>query len=60
MGVYILWYVDPLLGKDREIRSCTTAIARQRLVNSKREMVFSVPSVQRCYNQDSQWSYWSE
>jgi hypothetical protein len=37
MGVYILWYVGPLLGNDREMRSYTTAVTRQRFVYIKRE-----------------------
>jgi hypothetical protein len=39
--VYILWYIDPLLGNDREII--------QRSVNINRETVFPVLSVPRCY-----------
>jgi hypothetical protein len=45
----ILWHVDLLLGNDCEIRSYTTAVSRQRPVNSNREMVFSVQFVPRCY-----------
>jgi hypothetical protein len=51
-AVIILWHVDPLLGNDREISNYTTAVTRQRLVNSNRGTVFSVPSVLRRYKQD--------
>jgi hypothetical protein len=48
----ILWYVVPLLGNDREISNYTTAVTRQRPVNSYRRIVFSVRSVPRCYKHD--------
>jgi hypothetical protein len=47
----ILWYVDALLGNDREIYNYTTAITRQQLVNSNIGKVFSVLSVPRCHKQ---------
>jgi hypothetical protein len=34
--VYILWHVDLLLGNDNEIGNYTTAVTRQRPVNSNR------------------------
>jgi hypothetical protein len=43
----VLWHVDPLLGNDREISSCTTTVSRQRTVNSHRGTVFSVRFVPR-------------
>jgi hypothetical protein len=43
--------MDPLLGNDREIRNYTTAVTRERPVNSKIRTVFSVLSVQRFYKQ---------
>jgi hypothetical protein len=48
----ILQHVDPLLDNDGEISNYTTAVIRQRHVNSNREMVFSERSVQRSYKQD--------
>jgi hypothetical protein len=48
----ILWHVDPLLGNDREISNYTTAVTRQRPVNSNRGMMFSVRSLPKCYKQD--------
>jgi hypothetical protein len=50
---FILWYVDPLLGGDREIGDCTVGVARQRPANNKRGMVFSARAVQRRYKQDN-------
>jgi hypothetical protein len=47
-----MWHADPLLGNDREISKCTTAVNRQRPVNSNRGAVFYMESVPRCYNQD--------
>jgi hypothetical protein len=44
----ILWHVDPLLGNRHEISDYTTAVTRQRPLNSNRRMVFSVPSMPRC------------
>jgi hypothetical protein len=38
----ISWYVNPLLGNDREISNYTTAVTRQRPVNSNRRKMFSV------------------
>jgi hypothetical protein len=52
MYSYILWHVDTLLGNDRERSNYTTAVTRQRPVNSNRGMVFSVRSVPRCCKQD--------
>jgi hypothetical protein len=43
VGVYALyafWYVDPLLGNDQEISNYTTAVTRQRSVNSNRGKIF--------------------
>jgi hypothetical protein len=37
----VLWHVDLLLGNDREINKYTTAVTRQRHVNSNRGAVFS-------------------
>jgi hypothetical protein len=48
----ILWHVDSLLGNDREISNYTTAVTRQRPVNSKRGTVFCVRPVPKCYKQD--------
>jgi hypothetical protein len=48
----ILWHVDPLLDNDREVSKYTTAVTRQRHVNSKRKMVLSVRSVPRSYKQN--------
>jgi hypothetical protein len=48
---YILWYVDPLLGNDRETNSYTTTVTTQRTVYSNRGTVFSVRSVPRFYKQ---------
>jgi hypothetical protein len=48
----ILWHVDQLLGNDCEICNYTTAVTRQRPVNSNRGMIFSVQSVPRCYKKD--------
>jgi hypothetical protein len=50
--LYILWQVDPLLGNDHEIRSCTTVATRQQPVNSDGGTVFSVRSLPRSYNHD--------
>jgi hypothetical protein len=36
----ILWHVDLLLGNDSEISNYTTAVTRQRPVNSNRERCF--------------------
>jgi hypothetical protein len=44
---YILWQVDPLLGKDREIDCCSAAVAKQYSVNKKRRMVFSAWSAKQ-------------
>jgi hypothetical protein len=41
---FILWHVDPLLDNDREIRIYTTAVTRQRPVNSNRQTVFCAVS----------------
>jgi hypothetical protein len=38
----MLCHVDPLLGKYHEISNYTTAVSRQRPVNSNRGKVFSV------------------
>jgi hypothetical protein len=48
----ILWHLDPLLGNDREISNYTTAVTRQRPVNSNRGTVFSVRPVPGCYRWD--------
>jgi hypothetical protein len=48
--LYELRRVGPLLGNYREISNCTTAVTRQRRVNSNRGTVFSMQSVPRCYN----------
>jgi hypothetical protein len=48
----ILWDADPLLGNDREISNYTTAVTRQRLVNSNRGMRISVLSLPRYFKQD--------
>jgi hypothetical protein len=45
-----MWHVDPLLSKGREVSKCSTAVNRQRPVNSNRGTVFNVRSVPRCYN----------
>jgi hypothetical protein len=60
-----LWHFDPLLGYDREISKkqqpllsngfTNKHIRTATVENSKREKVFSVRSVLRCYKQDS-WS----
>jgi hypothetical protein len=50
-SVIILWEVDPFLGNDRKINNYTTAVSRQRPVNSNRGTVFSVWSMPRCYKQ---------
>jgi hypothetical protein len=57
-----LWHADLLLGNDREICSCTTAVARQWLSSIPTNMnatieellgeVFSMGSVPRLYNED--------
>jgi hypothetical protein len=47
----ILWHVDPLLGNDREISNYTTAVTKQRTVNSYIGTVFSVRSVVTYYKQ---------
>jgi hypothetical protein len=47
----IIWHVDPLLGNDSEISNHTTAVTRQRSVNSNRGKVFSVRSAPICYKQ---------
>jgi hypothetical protein len=58
----MLWYIDPLLGNDREIGNYTTAVTRQLPVNSNRGTLFSVRSVPRCYKQNewgvSEFNYW--
>jgi hypothetical protein len=41
----ILWYVAPLVCNDRDISNYTTAVTRQRPVNSNRGTGFSVRSV---------------
>jgi hypothetical protein len=56
----VLWHVDQLLRNDCEINDYTTAVIRQRPVNSNRETVFSVRSVQRCYKQDKLGVCWWE
>jgi hypothetical protein len=48
----IFWYVHPLQGNDREISNYTTAVTRQRSVNSSRGKTFSVGSVPRCLKED--------
>jgi hypothetical protein len=40
--IYVLWHVYPLLGNDPEISNYTTAVIRQRPVNSKRGKMLSV------------------
>jgi hypothetical protein len=48
----ILWYVDSLLGGDREINYSAAVVARQRSARqhlNNRGTVFSVRSVLRCY-----------
>jgi hypothetical protein len=46
----IIWrHVEQLLRNDCEISNYTTAVTRQRTVNSNRGIVFSVQSVPRCY-----------
>jgi hypothetical protein len=47
-----LRHVVALLGNDSEISNYTTAVTRQRPVNSNRGTVFSVRFVPRCYKQD--------
>jgi hypothetical protein len=49
----ILWHVDLLLGNNGETNDWTTAIIKQRLVNSNRGTLFSVQSMPRYYKQDS-------
>jgi hypothetical protein len=51
INLYLLWYVDPLLGNDRDLSSYTTAVTRQQPVNSNRGTVFSVRSLPKCYKQ---------
>jgi hypothetical protein len=60
----ISWHVDPLLGKDSERISYTTAITELRLqkqvfprqqLDTVTEEVFPARSVPRCYKQGS-WS----
>jgi hypothetical protein len=53
MNLYarILWNVYALLGIDRDLSNYTTAVTRQRPVNSNRGTVFSVRSVPKCYKQ---------
>jgi hypothetical protein len=47
----ILWYIDPLLGNDREANNSTTTVTRQRPLNSNRGTVFSVRSALGRYKQ---------
>jgi uncharacterized protein HemY len=46
-------YTVALLGNNHETSNYTTAITRQRTINSNRGTVFSVQSVPRCYKQNS-------
>jgi hypothetical protein len=39
----ILWHVDPLLGNDCEISNYTTAVTRQRSLNSNRKCFLCGP-----------------
>jgi hypothetical protein len=59
----VMWYVDPLLGNDREISSYTTTMlsngsANKHVSTAEREYsnngkrCFSARSVPRCYKQD--------
>jgi hypothetical protein len=50
--IIVLWHVDALLGYDSEINNYSTAVTKQRPINSNRGKVFSVRSVPRCYKQD--------
>jgi hypothetical protein len=43
----VLYILHPLLDNDRKISNYTTAVTRQRAVNSKTGKVFSVRSVAR-------------
>jgi hypothetical protein len=45
----MLWHVDLLLGNGREISNHTTAVTKQRPVNSNKGTVFFVWCVPRCY-----------
>lgn len=45
--------VDPLLNSDLKISNYTTAVTRQRSVNSNTEIVFSVRSVPKSCKQDN-------
>jgi hypothetical protein len=49
----ILWNIDLLLGNDREISNYTTAVTRQRSLNSNRGTACSVRSVLRCHKKDN-------
>jgi hypothetical protein len=55
---YILWHADPLLGKDREISSHTTPIARQQICNTKQcrnwEALFSTRYVRQLHDATSE------
>jgi hypothetical protein len=48
----IVWHVNPLPGNERGISICTTAVTRQRPVDSSRGAVFSLRSVLRYSKQD--------
>jgi hypothetical protein len=50
-GIKILRNVDPLLGNDHEISSCTTIVTRLRPVISKRETALSMWSAPKCYKE---------
>jgi hypothetical protein len=54
--IYILWRIDPLVGKDLKTNNETTAVAMQRRGKHAFETVFSTRPVQRGYKENN-WGW---